>query len=198
MRGRARAIHAERELRAKHPLAIRWFHWINFPVITLMVWSGLMILWANNVFTVLGHRVITSDSLEHPLAPFDQLLTHTGRPVGEEPYTLGFRLAEGMWWHFAIAWLFAINGVVYVAYLLRSGAWRTIVPSRSAIREAIHVVLVDLHLSKRPLPDRKYNAAQQIAYTGVIGLGLLALLSGVAIYKPMQLSPLTRLLGGYT
>ena len=34
----------------KHPLAIRWFHWVNFPVLTLMIWSGLLIYWANDVY----------------------------------------------------------------------------------------------------------------------------------------------------
>ena len=34
----------------KHPLAIRWFHWLNFPILTLMIWSGLMIYWANDVY----------------------------------------------------------------------------------------------------------------------------------------------------
>ena len=196
MRTRKPKSHVEKELRAKHPLAIRWFHWMNFPVLALMIWSGLMILWSNDVFTLFGHKVLTSDSLEHPLALYDRALKRN--PEADGAYTLGSRLAEGMWWHFALAWLFAINGLLYVLYLLRSREWRTIAPSRGAVKEAIHVVLVDLHLSRKPLPDRKYNAAQQIAYTGVIVLGLGALLTGLAIYKPMRLSPLTGLLGGYT
>ena len=39
-------------LEKKHPLAIRWFHWINFPVLTVMIWSGLLIYWANDVYDV--------------------------------------------------------------------------------------------------------------------------------------------------
>ena len=196
MRARKPKPHVEKELRAKHPLAIRWFHWLNFPILALMVWSGLMILWSNDVFTLFGRPVISSDSLEHPLALYDRALKRN--PEAEGAYTLGFRLAEGMWWHFALAWLFGINGLLYLLYLLKSREWRTLVPSRGAIKEAIHVVLVDLHLSKKPLPDRKYNAAQQIAYSGVVVLGLGALLTGLAIYKPMRLSPLTQALGGYT
>ncbi|RYG38458.1 thiosulfate reductase [bacterium] len=186
------------EVRAKHPLAIRWFHWINFPVLALMIWSGLMILWSNSVFTFAGRPILSQEFLEHPLAWYDNLLGHLGRKPGDAPYTLSFRLAEGMWWHFAIAWLFGVNGALYAAYLLRSGEWRTLFPDRHSLKESIHVVLHDLHLSKRPLPRRKYNGAQRIAYTGVIVLGIGSLITGIAIYKPMQLSPLTQALGGYT
>ncbi len=43
----------------KHPLAIRWMHWINFPVLFVMIWSGLLIYWANDVFKIrLGHDVL--------------------------------------------------------------------------------------------------------------------------------------------
>ena len=41
-----------KRLEKKHPLAIRWFHWINFPVLSLMIWSGLLIYWANDVYRV--------------------------------------------------------------------------------------------------------------------------------------------------
>ena len=184
------------EIRDKHPLAIRWFHWINFPVLTLMVWSGLMILWANNVFTLFGHKVLTSDALEHPLAPYDRLLHRN--PAADGAYTLGFRLAEGMAWHFLFAWFFAINGALYVLYLVFSGAWRDLLPKRGSLRHAGLTVLHDLHLRKEAPPGNDYNGAQRISYTGVVLLGFGALLTGLAIYKPMQLSPLTQALGGYT
>jgi hypothetical protein len=37
-------------LEKKHPLAVRWFHWINVPLLFLMLWSGLLIYWANDVY----------------------------------------------------------------------------------------------------------------------------------------------------
>jgi hypothetical protein len=40
------------EMRSKHPLAIHWCHWVNFPLLALMIWSGLWIYWANNVYRV--------------------------------------------------------------------------------------------------------------------------------------------------
>ena len=184
------------EIREKHPLAIRWFHWINFPVLTIMIWSGLMILWANDVFTFFGHKVVTADTLEHPLAPYDKLL---GRdPAAETHYTLGFRLAEGMSWHFLFAWIFAINGLLYVLYLAFSGEYRTLLPKRGSVRHAWLTILHDLRIRKEPPPPDKYNGAQRISYTAIVLMGLGSLLTGLAVYKPMQLSGLAGLLGGYT
>jgi thiosulfate reductase cytochrome b subunit len=108
-----------------------------------------------------------------------------------------FRLAEGMSLHFFFMWFFAINGLLYVAYTVLSGEWRYLVPNRHSFREAIQVTLHDLWLSKVEPPPRKYNGAQQVAYTTVIVMGAGSLLTGIAIYKPVQLAWLTVLLGGY-
>jgi thiosulfate reductase cytochrome b subunit len=199
---------AARVLVAKHPLAIRWFHWINFPILFFMIWSGELIYWANRVFTVslFGHKFgpLFPDSwyAPHALQWMPQLLTTMTTDDNDKPYramwSINGRLAEGMGWHFLFAWFFAINGVLYVLYLLFSGEWRTLAPRRDALKESLRVVLLDLHLIKGKLPIRKYNAAQQIAYTGVIAMGFLMLVTGIAIYKPSEQSWLTRLVGGYT
>lgn len=157
----------------KHPTWVRLTHWINFPVLLIMLWSGILIYWANRAYW--------------PNLPdgFYQ--------------TLGFegRLAEGMAYHFTFMWIFAINGLIYVVFLLSSGEWRELCPRRKSFREAIHVVLHDLGISKRPLPPGKLNAAQRFAYTGALLMGAGAVTSGIAIYKPVQLSWLKQLLGGY-
>lgn len=175
---------AERQvLYRKHPLAIRWFHWINFPVLFLMIWSGGLILWANNVFGIrVGGRVVTEQVVPSKLL---------------ERYGQDHRLAEGMGWHFTLAWLFAINGALYVLYVLLSGAWREIFPNQHSLKESFLVVLHDLRLRRVAPPQGKYNGAQRIAYTLVIVMGLGSLLTGLAIYKPTQLGRLTATLGGY-
>ena len=99
--------------------------------------------------------------------------------------------------HFFFMWLFAINGVLYVAYTVFSGAWRELVPNRHSFREAWHVLLHDLRIRKEPLPPRKFNGAQQIAYTAIVLMGVGSLLTGFAIYRPVQLSWLTWMFGGY-
>jgi thiosulfate reductase cytochrome b subunit len=94
-------------------------------------------------------------------------------------------------------WIFAINGVLYIAFLALSGEWRFMVPDRKSIVEAIQVTLVDLHLRKGLPPQKKYNGAQKIAYTSVLLMGAGSLITGLAIYKPAQLHFITTLLGGY-
>ncbi len=108
-----------------------------------------------------------------------------------------FRLAEGMSLHFVFMWLFAINGFIYVLYLIFSGQWRYIFPDKKSFKESLIVVLHDLHLTKKVPAQKKYNAAQRIAYTVVIFMGLGSVLTGLSIYKPVQLGWLTSLLGGY-
>ena len=102
-----------------------------------------------------------------------------------------------MAWHFFFMWLFAINGVAYVGYLLFSGEWRYLWPDRKSFRDAISVTLYDLHLRKERPAQGKYNAAQKIAYSAVVLMGAGSLITGFAIYKPVQLGWLARILGGY-
>lgn len=171
-----------KQLQHKHLLAIRWLHWINFPLLALMIWSGLLIYWANAVYRIeiFGHEI------------FHFFPDSFYRALG-----IPYRLAQGMAWHFFFMWFFAVNGVIYVAYTLVSGEWRALVPLPGSFRRAWQVTLHDLHLSKKLPPQGKYNDAQRIAYSAVILMGAGSLLTGLAIYKPLQLSWLTSLLGGY-
>lgn len=166
----------------KHPIAIRWFHWINFPILAVMIWSGLLIYWANDVYRIgWGNKTILKffpDSFYKALH-------------------IPFRLAEGMSIHFVFMWLFAINGFIYVLYLIFSGEWRLIFPNKKSFKESWTVMLHDLHLTKKVPPQKKYNAAQRIIYTVVIFMGLGSVLTGLSIYKPIQFQPLTSMLGGY-
>lgn len=172
-----------KRLEKKHPLAIRWFHWVNFPLLLIMVWSGTLIYWANPVYRVgLGKHTLWKMTLPEKLW---------------EKLGIAFRLAEGLSLHFVFMWFFAINGVLYVLYTLISGEWRDLVPNRRSFIEAIQVALHDLHLRKEAPPERKFNGAQQIAYTAIILAGLGSLLTGLAIYKPVQFGWLTFLFGGY-
>ncbi len=166
----------------KHPLAIRWLHWVNFPLLTLMIWSGLLIYWANRAYRI-GWGEVTL--FEFFPAWFNQALN------------LPQRLAEGMALHFFFMWLFAINGVVYFLYLLISGEWRVLAPEPASIKQAWLVVLHDLHLRKELPPQGKYNAAQRIVYSLVVLMGGASLVTGLAIYKPAQLAWLATALGGY-
>jgi thiosulfate reductase cytochrome b subunit len=94
-------------------------------------------------------------------------------------------------------WFFVINGFLYVLYLFISGEWRLIFPNKRSLKESWQVVLHDLHIRKELPLQKKYNAAQRIAYTGVIFMGIGSLLTGLSIYKPIQFNFLCNLLGGY-
>jgi thiosulfate reductase cytochrome b subunit len=168
--------------RLQHPRAIRWLHWINFPLLAVMVWSGLRIYWAEDVYAFgIGSW---------------QWFAFFPDAVYE---TLGLerRLARGMAFHFSFGWLFVINGAIYATYLALSGEWRHIVPDRRSAAEARDVVLHDLRLKRDAPPQGRYNAAQRISYTVVLVMALVIVVSGFAIYKPTALHPLPLLFGGY-
>jgi len=166
----------------KHPLAIRWFHWLNFPLIFVMIWSGMLIYWANDVYKIkIGETTLFNFFPESFYAFFG----------------ISGRLAEGMAWHFATMWLFTINGILYFLYTTISGEWRLILPEKKSFKEAWQVVLYDFKISKTLPPQDKYNAAQRVVYTMVIVMGFGSIVTGWAIFRPIQLSWLTTILGGY-
>ena len=166
----------------KHPLAIRWFHWLNFPILTCMIWSGLLIYWANDVYKI----QVAQKTFFHFF------------PDGfYKTLNIPFRLAEGMSWHFTFMWLFFINGLLYVTFTIISGQWRYLLPNRRSFKESWLVVLHDLHIRKQAPEFIKYNAAQRVAYTAIIMMGLGSLITGLTIYKPVQFHVFMWLCGGY-
>ena len=169
-------------LESKHKLVTRWTHWVNFPVLMIMIWSGLLIYWSNDVYTI----------------SFGNLtLFHFFPESVYKALNMGHRLAEAMSVHFFFMWLFALNGFVYITYTVLSGEWRYLVPQRRSFAEAFQVVLHDLKLRKTLPPQGKFNAAQRITYTSIILMGFGSLLTGLCMYRPTQVAWLTNLLGGY-
>jgi thiosulfate reductase cytochrome b subunit len=147
-----------------------------------MIWSGLLIYWANDIY-----RIGWGDKTILKFFP-DSFY---------KAFHIPFNLAKGMGFHFVFMWIFFGNGVLYVLYTIFSGEWRYLLPDRKSFKEAFLVVLHDLHIIKTAPPQTKYNAAQRIAYTGIIIMGFGSLLTGLAIYKPIQLSWLCTACGGY-
>jgi len=153
-------------------------------MLLIMIWSGMLIYWANDVYTVtvFGHTFVRF---------FPQWFYKF--------FNIPFRLAEGMVFHFLFMWFFTFNGVLYVIYTIASGEWRHLAPNKHSFKEAWFVLLHDLHIRKtKPVQQGKYNAAQRIAYTSIIVMGFGSALTGLAIYKPVQFNWLCALLGGYT
>jgi len=151
-----------------HPAWVRITHWINAVAVVLMMMSGWEIYNAS------------------PLFPF-----RFPRDV-----TLGGWLAGALAWHFAAMWLFVVNGLVYVALGFATGRFRRkFVP----IRTGELVGDVKAALTGRLAHDdlAVYNAIQKLLYVGVILAGVVIVLSGLSIWKPVQFQTLTALFGGY-
>jgi thiosulfate reductase cytochrome b subunit len=170
------------QIEKKHTLAVRWLHWVNFPLLAMMIWSGLLIYWANQVY---GLKI------------FGYELFHFFPQWFYEGLGIPYRLAEGLQIHFFFMWLLAVNGLLYVIYLGASGEWRAILPVPGSIKRAVRVALHDAHIVKTLPPQGKYNDAQRIAYSLVIVMGAGSVLSGLSIHKPLQLAWLTAIFGGY-
>jgi thiosulfate reductase cytochrome b subunit len=169
-------------LELKHLRAIRWFHWINFPVLGIMIWTGMWIYWANDVYRI-GFG--------------DTTLMHFFPDSWYTALHWDHKLAPGMAWHFFFMWFFAINGFLYVMYTIFSGEWRKLVPEKRSFKDAIEVTLYDLGLRKELPAQGKYNGAQRIAYTSIVLMGFGSLITGLAIWRYVQFAWLAQLLGGY-
>lgn len=160
-------------MRTHYPRLLRYAHWINVPLLGIMMWSGVLIYWAHQAYL--------------PLPPI--LVKHL---------SLSYRLAEGMSWHFFIMWFYALNGLVYVSFFFVTRRWKMILPTRESLRSLIPYILYDLRIRSTPVEYAGiYNPAQRVAYTSAILLSFLAVASGLAIYKPVQLGFLTQIFGGY-
>jgi len=151
-----------------HPLPVRITHWVNALAILVMVLSGWRIYNAAPLF-----------EFTFPKA-----------------WTLGGWLAGALQWHFAAMWLLALNGMLYLAYGIFSGHLRRRMFPLSPgallrdLRDALRGRLAHDDLSV-------YNAAQKAAYLGAILLAAGLILSGLAIWKPVQLYALASLMGDY-
>jgi len=119
-----------------------------------------------------------------PLFPFDF-------PVG-----LGGWLAGALLWHFAAMWLLVANGLVYLTLGLMTGRLRRkLLPIRPGEVIADARAALTFHLAHQD--PSLYNAVQKLLYLSVILCGVVIVLSGLSIWKPVQLQQLTSLFGGY-
>jgi thiosulfate reductase cytochrome b subunit len=151
-----------------HPVWVRLTHWVNAVAMLVMIGSGWEIYNAS------------------PLFPF----------MFPGSVTLGGWLAGALLWHFAAMWVVAINGMIYLALGLITGRFRRkLLPIRPAEVAADVKAALSFRLAHDDLSV--YNSVQRLLYLGVILAGIVIVLSGVSIWKPVQLQELTALFGGY-
>ncbi len=150
------------------PAWLRALHWTNAFAMVLMIMSGWQIYNASPLFNFSFSSSIT----------------------------LGGWLAGALLWHFAAMWLLMVNGLIYLVLGFVTGRFR-----RKLLPITPEGVISDTRaaltgkLSHEDLT--KYNQVQKLLYAGVIIIGILIVLSGLAIWKPVQLQYLTALFGGY-
>lgn len=150
------------------PAWVRIVHWINAVAMVLMIMSGWQIYNASPLFGFTFSRSIT----------------------------LGGWLGGALQWHFAAMWLLMVNGLVYLTLGLITGRFR-----KKLLPITVDGVVGDTKaalagkLSHADLTT--YNYVQKLLYAGIIVVGILIVLSGLAIWKPVQLQWLTALFGGY-
>jgi thiosulfate reductase cytochrome b subunit len=166
----------------RHHWIVRLTHWATVFVLAGMITSGLQIYEAYARFGDRG-----APSYPNPLESTQ--FAHAVR--------LGGWLAGALNWHFALMWPLVVFGLVYASYLVGSGEWRALLFRPRDLPGAIEMAKYYLRLRKEHPVQGKHNPLQKLAYTTVIVLGALAVLTGLSIYKPLQLSWLTALFGGF-
>jgi thiosulfate reductase cytochrome b subunit len=151
-----------------HPRWVRLTHWINAVAMIVMIGSGWEIYNAS------------------PLFPF----------TFPKSITLGGWLAGALLWHFAAMWVLAINGAIYVVLGVLTGRFRRkLLPIHPSAVIADAKSALTFKLSHDDLS--MYNSIQRLLYAGVILAGVVIVLSGLALWKPVQLQELTAVFGGY-
>jgi thiosulfate reductase cytochrome b subunit len=150
------------------PAWVRILHWINAFAMILMIMSGWQIYDASPLFSFTFSSMIT----------------------------LGGWLGGALQWHFAAMWLLVVNGLVYLTLGLVTGRFaKKLLPITPSGVIADTKAALTGHLSHDDLT--KYNYVQKLLYLGIIAVGIVIVLSGLSIWKPVQLQYLTALFGGY-
>ncbi len=170
-------------LRPEQPFVLRLTHWANVALLAVMAASGLQILAAFPEMGPKGHP-----ARWYPLQGWTPLAWMRA----------GDWLAGARHLHFGLAWLFVANALVYVVWLAASGEWRrrAFRPRRDA-RNAVQTFAWYLRVRKSPAEQDLYNGLQRFAYTLTLVIAAIEVLSGLALYKPVQLATVAALFGGY-
>jgi len=161
----------------EHPWVVRASHWLNAVTLFVMVTTGLRVFGA---FPSFGPRVPEHDLVNIPAA-----------------LTMGGWLGGALQWHLTFMWIFVGTGVFYLAYQFLSGHYRTVLFTPKDVRGVWPMVRHYFLFGPKPPPTEQYNALQKLAYTSTVLSGVLSVLTGAVIYKPVQFSGLAWLMGGF-
>ena len=161
----------------EHPWVVRFTHWVNAVALFVMVGSGLQIFRA---FPSFGAKIPEKDLLNWPKA-----------------FAIGGWLGGGLQWHLTFMWIYIATGLFYVGYQIFTGHYKQVLIVPTDIRGVWPMARHYFLLGPKPPETQAYNPLQKLAYTSAIGLGVLSVLTGFAVWKPVQFSWLAWLMGGF-
>ncbi len=171
-----------RQIEDKHPLTQRWMHWVNFPLMLILLWSGILLYVDNSDFRIgIGSWTLVKLFPKGFYQTFGMLAPNHND--------------VGLAWHLTFMWVFAVNTVAYVLFNAVSGQWRYLVPRKGTWGKAAGVVSYKLTGKPKP-PQYKYNGAQKLTYFFVFIMLVLMTTTGLAIWKPGDLGWLAIPTGG--
>lgn len=170
------------ELVKRNHWVVRLTHWVNVVAVVLMAGSGMRIFNAHPRFGRPGESFA--------LNPWE------GTPIPAW-LTFGGWLGGARHWHFAAMWLLVANGLVYLVFLFLRGEWRDLVPRRGDARDALEMAKFYLFVRRDHPRQGKHNALQKSTYFAMTLLGIVLVLSGLAIWKPVTLGFITALFVNY-
>jgi thiosulfate reductase cytochrome b subunit len=166
----------------RHHRIVRVTHWVAVVAILVMAGSGMRIFDAYPAFHPKGGTFCCYPFEGHPIPAW---------------LTFGGWLAGARNWHFAMMWVLVVNGLIYLGFVYLHGEWRDLVPRRGDVRDSWQMVKFYLFLRATHPHQTKHNALQRAAYFLMPWIGLFIVLTGLAIWKPVQLAPLAAVFGGY-
>ena len=152
-----------------HPLPLRLMHWVNAIAIFIMIGSGWKIYNDDILFSFLRFP---------------------------DAIVIGKWAQYGLQWHFFGMWIFVLNGLAYLCYGIATGRFRRKLFPIS-VREVFTTIGEALRFRLRHDDLTRYNAVQKVLYLGVMMVGILIVISGSALWKPVQFSELADLFGSF-
>lgn len=166
----------------RHHGVVRMTHWVNVIAVAIMTGSGLRIFNAYPAFAPRGGTFCCYPWERDPIPSW---------------LTFGKWLGGARHWHFAMMWVLVVNGLLYLSFIYLHGEWRELTPRRGDIRDAWEMIKFYLFVRRDHPHQGKHNALQRGTYFAMPTIGAVLVLTGLAIWKPVQLAWLTNLFGGF-
>jgi Ni/Fe-hydrogenase b-type cytochrome subunit len=161
----------------EHPYVVRLCHWVNTAALFVMIGSGLQIFRA---FPSFGAKIPQTVLINWP-----------------KSLAIGGWLGGALQWHLTFMWIYLASGILYVGYQIFSGNYKQVLFTHRDLPGVWPMVRYYFFFGPKPEQDDTYNPLQKQAYTSAIGLGILSVLTGLAVWKPVQFSWLAAMMGGF-